>query len=218
MTPSCIDIDTLIAYFTQKISKKDREIIENHLSNCDHCLEILATTTQVLDDQTLSHWETVSETHAQATWNKITEKIQKIKDFYQWTKEQLPPLWINPSLEPALVSVRFEAETDTETISPTEHILIQREMNDLYTEMYIERSDEQLVSIKVRVLKNNQIAPHVCIFMERKGEGPSARALKQHYVSFNHLPFGQYRMFLEQDSEDKGEYTFEINEKGLYRS
>jgi len=213
MTSSCIDIDSFIAYFTQKLSKKDREILENHLSCCDHCLEILATTTQVLDDETLSHWETISETRAQATLNKITEKIQKIKEFYQWSKEQLPPLWIKPSLQPAMVSVRSENE-----IFPTEHIFIQRAMNGLYTEMYIERSDDQLVSIKVRVLQDKKIAPRVCIIMERKGEGPSARALKHHYVSFNDLPFGQYRLNLEQDSVDKGEYIFEINEKGLYRS
>ena len=213
MTSSCLDMDTFIAYFTQKLSKKDRETVENHLSSCDHCLEILATTTQVLDDSALSHWETVPETRAQATWNKIIEKIQTINDFYQWTKEQIPPLWINPSFQPEFVNVRSESE-----LTPTDHILIQRAMNGLFIEMYIERNDDQLVSIKIRVLKNNKIAPHVCIFMERKGGGPSARLLKQHYVSFEDLPFGQYRMVLEQDNEDKGEYRFEINEKGIYGS
>jgi len=104
MHSKCIDIDKFIAYLNKNVSKEDRQEIEDHLSYCDRCLEMVAMTSQIVKETNLSKLEIGAKLKAKEIWNNIKEKANQ---FYQWNKDQLPPLWVNPFDQPVLVPVSY---------------------------------------------------------------------------------------------------------------
>jgi uncharacterized protein YdhG (YjbR/CyaY superfamily) len=209
MKSSCLNIDQLIAYINKTISPEDREMVEKHLSHCDKCLEMVSMTSQMIH-------ETIEVQASQKIKECVEQVKESIKDFYQWAKDQIPPLWVEPSFQPelALASVRSNHLHTSQVVD--KNIYIKQSMNNLTTEMFFEQSAGGLISIKIRATQNNQIAQQVFIYMKAKGKGPSARRLKPPYVSFDDIPFGIYCILVEQNNEEKGAFCFEVNDNGIY--
>ena len=208
MHSKCIDLDKFIGYLNKDISNKDRAYIEDHLSHCDRCLEMVVMTSQLVSETNYSQMKVGLKLKAQEMWKNLK---QKIKNTYKWNKDQFPPLWVDPFLQPALVKVSYRSDQKEETL---ENALIKKVINDLSIEIFFERN-ENLVTIKIIIIKDNQIAPNINIVIERIGAGYTARQLKEPFAFFEDLPFGKYRIMIEEKGIHKGDYDFEINEKGI---
>ncbi|ETR65354.1 MAG: hypothetical protein OMM_14378 [Candidatus Magnetoglobus multicellularis str. Araruama] len=132
----CITIDQLIGYLNQTISSKEREIVEHHLARCDTCLEMVDMTAQLVNETFELEWETSSESKAKESWKKIKKQL---KDFYQWLKDQSPPLWINPTFQPALTPVYVRSE-DESRHTDGKAIYIKRHINHLWVELFLNKT------------------------------------------------------------------------------
>ena len=210
MKSSCLNIDQFIAYINKTISSKDRVAAEQHMSHCDKCLEMVAMTSQLVN-------ETIQLQSTAQTVKASFEKVKaRVKDFYEWAKDQIPPLWVEPSFRPELALAPIRSDSQHTRPAVAKNIYITRIMRNLSTEMFFEQSGTGLISIKIRATQNNQIAPQVLIYMEANGKGRSGRLLKSPYVSFDDIPFGLYCIIIEQNNEEKGEFCFEVNNNGIY--
>ena len=204
MKSSCLTIDQLIAFMDKTISKKERKIVENHIAHCDSCLEMVATTAQIVNE--------TAEIQPTQTLKEVIEKLKDvIKDVGIWVKNQFPPLWIEP--DPAYAYVRSDNQSEGPKFP--ESTLIKRIMNNLSAEIFFEKSGTDLISIKVYVTERNQIAENVSIYFETEDKGRSARMLEPPYVSFDDIPFGNYCIIIEQNNEEKGKFYFKVNKKGI---
>jgi len=216
MKTQCINFDLLTEYLGGKISIKNREKVEEHLSKCEECLDKFVMMKDFLNDPELTDLSEVSEIKSEFKWKKILKKIKN--SIYEWTRELTPPAWTLQTLQAVPVTVtankvRFRNRPGEK--SPVDFVLIKKKMDDLITEIYVERSNESEFNIKIRACKGNVLAKNVTIKMKRENGGPFGRKLKENYALIEDLPFGTYHMTLRQNKLTKGEYNFQINEKGI---
>ena len=206
MKSRCIEIAVLAKYIEGSLSDKGRDRIEEHLSECDTCLEEFVIANTLLKDHDLIECEPVSEEVALSALKSLSIP-KKLKKFYAWITKVLVP---DSAGQPAFATVR-----KPDAASSVDYISIKKDMNDLQVEMYIEKTEDDKARIRVRVLKDNISARNVRLTLIRQGGVIVSRLLKKNYVLFEDLPFGSYRFVVEQDALEKGEYLFKINEAGL---
>ncbi len=207
MKSSCMDIEQLDAYIRQGLSDEERDRMEEHLSRCDACLEEFVIGTTLLRDTELTEWEHASEDAVLSVLNKF-DIPEKLKKFHAWTKRVLVPDLVS---QPESAFVRNGQNTSARA----EYIFLNKDFNDLHTEMCMEKLENSRFSIQTKVLKNTKNAKNVRITLMRTGGAVSSRPLKGFLERFIDLPYGQYRLILAQDAVEKGEYCFKIDDGGL---
>lgn len=206
MKSTCMEIDVLAGYIEGRLSDKDRDRIEEHLSECDTCLEELVIADTLLKNHDLIECEPVSEEVALSALKGLNIP-KELKKFYAWITKVLVP---DSAWQSAFATVR-----KSDAASSVDYISIKKDMNDLHVEMYIEKTEDDKAMVRVRVHKDNISARNVRLTLIRQGGVIVSRFLKEDYVLFEELPFGSYRFVVEQDALEKGEYLFKINEAGL---
>ena len=206
MKSRCIEIPVLAKYIEGRLSDKDRDRIEEHLSECDTCLEEFVIANTLLNDHALIECEPVSEKVALSALKSLNIP-KELKKFYAWITKVLVP---DSAGQSAFATVR-----KSDAASSVDYISIKKHMNDLQVEMYIEKTEDDKTRIRVRVHKDNISARNVRLTLIGQGGVIVSRFLKEDYVLFEELLFGSYRFVVEQDALEKGEYLFKINEAGL---
>ena len=219
MSQSCIDINMFTAYFGKYISNEDRKIVEEHIASCNDCMNLFALATHTLLDPEIYEYEPVSESKAMSVWKSVKNKIS---NFINWSRKQFPPDWtlnLYTSTQTVPVLVRSENDIknfDTSNISPVDFIHVKKEFNNLLTEVYIEQTDNNKITFKIKAYYKNEQAEDIIVYVKKKDTGPSAKPLMNEYASFEDFSYGNYKIILEKDDIYLGEYLFEINENGIY--
>jgi len=228
MSNVCINMDLFTAYFGQYISNEDRKEVEKHISSCNKCLSLFVMTAKTLLDPDIYEYEITSKNKAKEIWISIKRALDR---FVKWGSTQFPPQWaLNPSssLQPVPVIVRSDEESehpsdpikerDSHTLnsSPVDYAYVSKEFNHLFSEIYFEHVDENKITLKVKVTTENQDIDDMLIFVENNLTGPTAKPLIDEFVVFEDLPYGSYRIKLEQDDNEIGEHKIKITENGIY--
>lgn len=208
----CIDIETLDAYIDGRLSDKERYQTEKHLANCDICMEELILAEILMNDSELTEYDPGPGDIVGAALRKIRETVLKISD---WLTDLAQPEWI-PAYSPSPV------RSSGGVSAAIESILIRKDIDELRTEMYIEKADDGNARIWINVFKDNETAENVILTILKDGHTPFARIQKHDPVQFGNQPFGNYSLTLEGVSPDTKErfetapYHFEINSAGFY--
>jgi len=204
MKSPCIEIEMLAGYIGKSLSNKEREQMERHLAECDDCRDDFVTANILLNDKDLSEWEPLSKAghEVKALKDKIAEQAEK---FYEWITAPLAEL----TLQPGFAGVRSQNE------SSATYIRLTPKIDDLKMEICIEKVSTDKVCIYVKMLKERERAKNIRLKFIREGGGRVSRLLKKESEPFDNLSFGYYRMILVQNSQTKGEFSFEINETGV---
>ncbi|QTA85544.1 anti-sigma factor family protein [Desulfonema magnum] len=207
MKLQCIDMDVLADYISGDLSDRERNQTEKHLAACDECLEEFVLARTLLDDSELAEYEPGPMELVRSLLQEVGDTLKK--KFSEWIRGLAPPEWI-PHYEPS--PVRSGAMSDVGSM------LVKKEINELQTELYVEKEANDTARIWVKVAKNNNVAKNVCLTLIRDGKFPFGQILKRdrEYVLFDRQPFGNYSLMLEQDAVEKGGYSFEITDAGFY--
>ncbi len=202
MKSSCMELDVLAMYIKGSLSEQETDRFEEHLSECDVCLEEFVIANKHVRDKDLSEWEPVPEEDALSVLEKVNNKIKK---FYKWVTALPSELALNPDF--ALVR--------SDTLSPTDYVRLGKNMDDLQTDMYVEKTADNKVCIHARVHKENAIAKNVRLTFTGQENSIVSRLLKGDYELFENLSFGSYRLTVAQNAIEKGNHVFEISEQGI---
>jgi hypothetical protein len=196
---SCIDTITLARYIGGTLSDKEKDAMEHHLSACQGCREEFAMASVLLKDD--------AKEESPAPLEQIQSVFQAIKkkaaQFYEWItllpcESGFQPVFVRSGEKPVSPQIRFT-----------------KDVSDLRTEFLIEKTNDRAISIEIRIFKNAIGAKNIRITLIKEGGGVVSRLLKSEHELFENLPFGIYRVNLIQNSEEKGNVCFEIDETGL---
>jgi hypothetical protein len=215
MKLQCIDEEVLADYIYDRLPDSERDGVEEHLASCDECLEEFVLAKALLNDSELAEYEPGPAERVRTAFQEIREKLKK--KLSEWLAGLSPPEWIF-CYEPS--PVRSEPLMQRRDLpSAGGAMFIRRNINNLKTEMYVEKEEDKTARIWIKVFKGSEPAKNVSLTLVR-GDRPFARVLMRDrdYADFKQ-PFGDYRLILDNMESKEGEiapYLFEISDTGFY--
>ncbi len=209
MKSLCIDMETLAAYIGGSLSIEDREQMEKHLSVCDDCRKDFVIANILLKDRKLSG-KPVSQEKARSVWHNIKEKITTT---CEWTRAAIS----DPTLQRcfSFFGAALSPARESGPASSVDYIQQARIIGDMEAEMYIQKTGNNIASLKLRIHKESEKPANIRVTLRREGKLVKSIPLTGDYTAFESLSFGNYCLILGQDGEEKGDCFFEISEKGL---
>ncbi len=208
MKNDCLEIDMLSAYLEKRLSRDERDRVEAHLADCEACLEEVATATAALAEADRMRNTPAPMAAAQAALKTIGERIgQTAARLIEWVEGLAPPVWMRTY---ALQPVRSSAAGCAGSV------LVRKQLNGLVMEMFVQKDSPEKVSMWVNVFDRKNSAKNVCLTLFRRGGSPQARFLNRDYEMFEKLSFGEYKLVVEQNTHQKGCYTFQVDAEGFY--
>jgi len=203
MRDLCLNTDTLASYIGGFIDQSKRQDIENHLANCSECMDRFAMSIELLEDKELHEISLKDRSKPSDYLKNILQSASKIFD---WCTNLPEPQW---AMQPVPVMVRDEANYSYKAIH------LKRSTNQINIDIYIIHYAKQLFTLKV-FLNEQRKAEHCLSIVLFNSKGHiDAKPVMNNQVVFNEMGFGQYKMVIDQNTKNIGEYTFEINETGL---
>lgn len=203
MKRQCIDHITLFEHLTGSLSKKDSALLEEHLAECDNCLEEFVVASKLFKDKTLIGEEPIPQQDARSFWERM---LPAVKEFYEWVKET-PGHFPSPAYAPVRGSRNASANDEDETIH------FQKILGQLQTEMIARKAKGDNFSMEIRLTEK---IPHPMRFnLQKEGVVICSRLMAEDMLFIEKLPFGNYSVTLTENSEIKGACHFEISEAGV---
>lgn len=209
MSSPCLDGVMLAGYVDGQLTETQRAEVADHMMACDACMETLAMAKTLLNEMDLTAYEAPA---AREVVRSVIDRVKKkIDSFYGWASELAPPAWF-AGFAPSAVRSSVSAE-------PTRAaVLVTRRMGRLQTEMYVQKSRMDAAFMAVKVTTGRKNAQNVCLTLAREGGGLQARYVTRDYEVFENLGFGSYNLIVEQNADEKGSYTFHIDEEGFHET
>ncbi|OQX27105.1 MAG: hypothetical protein BWK80_06955 [Desulfobacteraceae bacterium IS3] len=216
MKSLCIDLETLASYIGGTVSDEERDRIEEHLADCEDCRKEFAVASTILNDEELSECEPLSDKESRSIWDKIKGKIAPI---LQWSRSLYSELTENAwflLFEPAPAMSRSRSEARQPVV---EYVYFSKELSEiLEAEMYFRKTEDEKACMKVRVTEESEPAKNVRLTLKREGKKDVSRPLRDAYVAFDDLMFGDYHLVVIQyGKESKADYLlkFRIDKAGI---
>jgi len=221
MKDKCITIDIMSAYIFKYISEEDKNQFEEHLSNCDLCLNKFIFMQQCLEEKIPVKTPDIKQDISSVIFKLIK---QKIKGFWQWTNEITAPQWALYPAQPVLISSysknscnisSYRSYNQNDEVQERNNMLITHNVNNFLINLFISKIEENNFSIKIRVLEDYNQVEDLSISLEKENGGYDSKNLDGSYVMFDSMSFGKYFLIVEQYADEKARLCFEINRQGL---
>ncbi len=216
MKSRCIDFDTLVNYIAGTLSGEDKDLILEHLSKCDICLQKFTSAASIMNDRELDKWDPMSEEDAQILLSDLNPVRRFAKKLHKQTKNFFPIQKIKdffyPDLPLQLDGVRSKgtASEDFDSLS--------KKIGVLQAELSVEKERGNKADIRVKVFRGSEKADNISLTLVRDGRNIQACFLRDGYADFDNLSLGRYHLLLEQNSLEKKNLIFEIRKSGIYNN
>ena len=216
MKMPCPDEERLLDYLEGRLSEEDRSQIEEHLSNCDTCLEGLVVTnglvrgrvsweldpvpTRVTDGAV--HLVTSQRALSHGSWmEKLGQSVKdlgsRMSDLYRlkpWGRWQLAPI------------------RGSKTVASEDLVCLRVPFKEIETQIEIEKTGTGKAHIRVKLSEANKHRKAVRITLKKGEREIASYLLDGTYVLFEDIPFGHYSISLAENGMSLGTYLFEIKE------
>jgi hypothetical protein len=203
MNDLCLNTDTLASYICGSIDQNQRQNIEKHLANCSECMDRFAMSIELLEDKELHKINLKDQSKSSDFLKHILQRASKI---YDWCTNLPEPQWV---MQPVPVMVRDETKCSYQAIR------LKRSTNQLNIDIYIIHYAKKSFTLKVFLNEQRKAENCLSIVLFNSKGHIDAKPVMNNQVVFNEMGFGQYKMVIDQNTKNIGEYTFEINETGL---
>jgi hypothetical protein len=215
LTFNCIKDETVADYLEGRLPEEERQAVEEHLSECDRCLEAVVSCTGLSRDGALDPHdpvpEKVTEDAIQALkaldrgplLDRMSEKLRrKLSEMTGFAES----LW--PRYGLALAPVRGFRKVVTEDL-----VLIRKAFSGFEAEIEIEKVKATHADVRVTVkVKGPDGSVRVSLV---KGEREvSSQLTDGATVLFEDIPFDHYQLVFSRDGARIGEYAFQIKGGG----
>ena len=223
MRKKCISEETFMDYLEDRLSDKKRSEIEQHLTECDTCLEELIVAKKMMQEEDLmdlhqSEWGPVPEN----VTRQAIERVKALKKdslfkrfsglvnrlFFHYSTKCTDLLWyLFPLRTPATATVRGKKKGIEE-----DHLCIKKSFQDFEVEIEFEKQTQEQSLIKVRLVKNNMPTKPIRATLMRNKREVSSCLINDSSALFEDIPFGHYVLIFTQKGNQIGDYPFEIKE------
>jgi putative zinc finger protein len=210
----CLKDETFMDYLEDRLSERERSRVEEHLSECDACLEELVVARGVVRSGNLDQFDPVPK--------KVTERaiktVKALEDrpvlakfskmlkhrFSEWTGS-FSGLWTGYDL--SLATVRGSKKIVSDDL-----IFIRKSFAGFDAEIEIEKIGPDKANIRVMVKEKGRKGPPIRISLFKKERELSSYLGNVSGVLFEDILFGHYILTFTRDGSKIGEYMFEIKE------
>jgi hypothetical protein len=216
MKTSCPDEEMLVDYLEGRLSEKDRSLVEEHLSDCQTCLESLVITRDIAKEADRFELEPVPNKITESAVRLVTgqaavsrsafaEKLQtsvkdavsRISDTFQF------PAW--GGFQPVLVrGSKVKASEDL--------ICVKVSFEGIETQIEVEKAGDNKALIRVKVQKRGEQGKALRVTLKEVDREIASYVLEETYVVFEDIPFGHYSISLAENGVELGAYLFEIKD------
>ena len=214
MSSKCLKDEEIIDYMEDRSPQEDRLRAEQHLSECDPCLERIVAVRGIVSDASLAEFgpvpERVTERAVRAVLRLEDHSLpKKIPGFpkgvlSEWFRS-LRGLW---SLRVRrLASVRSSKRVLSEQL-----ILIKKSFPEFDAEIEIEKVGDGEARIWVMVADRFKHKDSLRVSLFSNGREMSSYLLKDSSALFDDIPFEHYVLIFYRDGTRIGEFPFEIKE------
>ncbi len=203
MKTECIKLTELYDYIMNRLPAEKLEAVEKHMEKCENCYN------EYIDARILL--KKLDETdHIQP--KEIDRPVLRmiysnLKRFYQWVADMESDQAFAP------VPVRSDSvQPKTETLK--KKIVVQKDFENYPATMTFQLEGREKFSVQIEAAAENH-EPEISVILEREGGKFEARQLENGRSGFKNLPFAEYRLTLESDGMEHGEFRCIINEAGV---
>ena len=212
MNNTCLKDEKIIDYLEDRLPVTDRSRAEQHLSECDVCLEEVLAAKGIVRGGSLSEFEPVPE--------EVTQRaIKAVQDFQEhsllekisaFLKENLSG-WFESFMELwSWRSLGFAPVRSSKRVVSEDLILIKKSFPDFNAKIEIEKSGDDKARIWVTVTEENGPKNPLRVSLFKDGREMSSHLLNGSGALFEDIPFSHYTLLFIRDGLKAGEYLFEI--------
>ncbi|GBC59645.1 hypothetical protein DENIS_0584 [Desulfonema ishimotonii] len=221
----CIKLKTLARYIGNTLPGSDRDRVEEHLSLCRNCRKLFALASMAMQRSSAPEppGEPVSEERIASILQRgfasderpgLGKKAASVGRAVTRELRQICR-WITMSpaealrLHPGFAGVR---SGDSPSVTC---VRLSKNLGDIGIELVAEKTAEDRICFEIKVLKEGEHLKNIRLTLIREGGKIISRLLRGGSEFIENQPFGKYHLNLMQNSREKGNLFFEINETGL---
>lgn len=212
----CPDEEMLVDYLEGRLSNDERAVIEEHLSDCDTCLEefVVAGNLERMEEGLQS--DPVPANVTEAALHMISsraltpsglliEKVKRaIKSLYSWLSNFFSPdIWRGWG---------FAQIRSSKKVVYKDLIRLKKIFREIEAEIEIEKKAESKTLIRVRLSDDIRDKEEVRATLKKGDREVSSNLFNRGYAVFEDVPFGHYSITFSRNSVILGEYFFKIKE------
>lgn len=204
-------------YLEGRLSEKEKEHLEEHLSRCELCLDELTVHRELMKQGDQPELVPVTEritekavalltrsdpSHADALKTKLKRAVNH---FGAGLSEIFGPL--------SFSKWAFAPIRGSKTVVSDDLIRLKKIFSEFETEIEIEKISENRAYIRIRISEGSPQTDNIRVTLKRGNREIASQLLTQKdYVLFEDIPFGQYSLNFHRDGTKLGNYPFLIKE------
>jgi len=219
MKIECIREEALMDYFDKKLTEEERVVIEEHLSECDDCLELMKMISQMgkTPENSKSEWaslkpvpEYVTKKAIESVWAMGENPIKKenagyFSRLFSLFMDKITELFTFRPLEPVAVrSKKKDAQNDL--------FIVHKTISDLEVEFEFEKRPLNRALIRILVAQNPLQKEPLRVTLFSADREVSSFTIKESAVTFQEVPFGHYTIVFFRSGQKLGNYSFEVKD------
>ncbi len=216
MEKTCPADEILADYVEGRLSEQKNSEMEEHLSYCNVCLEVLAVAAGLVHGEYQLELDPVPAKVTNAAARLVIGEDPLLSESFpaklERTLRSLPTrisellnheTWGGFQPQPVRGLKRRVAK---------DFMLLRKTFQDVKSEIEVEKIGEEKALIRIRLLADDTANQAIRVTL-KKGEREIASQLAEGaYVLFEDIPFGRYSLTLAKDGLTLGTYLFEIKE------
>lgn len=216
MKMSCPDEERLVDYLESRLSEEIRSQIEEHLSDCQICLEGLVVTNGLARGRDRFELDPVPTTVTESAVRLVIHQralsyspfIEKLKrSINQLALSISDLLRLSPWVRWQLAPIRGSKKVASEDL-----VSLRVSFKEIETSIEIEKIAGDNALIRVKLLEPIKSRKALRITLKKGEREIASYLLEGTSVLFEDIPFGHYSISLAQDGLKLGTYLFEIKE------
>jgi hypothetical protein len=216
MKRKCPVEEKLAGYLEQRLSEKERIHLEAHLSECDLCMEELVAVQSISAEWPASEHVPVPGRLTRAAMDRVQKEMQSheseakqwisrsAKGMYRAISDNLPAA---PWRELSLATVRGSKKRISK-----DHLLIKRSFKGFNCEIEIEKTSNQIATIRVKLISDNGMDKDLRGTLKKGVREISSELFSRKCIALENIPFGHYTLAFSRNELSMGSYDLEIEE------
>ena len=216
MKMPCPDEERLVDYLEARLSEEERCQVEEHLSDCQICLEGLVVTNGLVRGRDRFELDPVPTEVTESAVHLVTsqralshgswmEKLgQSVKDLGSRMSDLLR---LKPWGRWQLAPIR-----GSKTVASEDLVCLRVPFKETETEIEIEKTGDGKAHIRVKLHEPTRKRKAVRITLKKGEREIASYLLDGTYVLFEDIPFDHYSISLAENGMSLGTYLFEIKE------
>lgn len=214
MRTRCPDEERLADYLEGRLSEKERFHVEEHLAECEICLEGLAVTSRLVQNRDQLELDHVSNEVTEAAVRLVTSRItitqnslmEKLKESVRNIGSAMSDV-LCPKQKQGWQPARVRG---SRTVVSDDCVCLKVFFEEIETEIEIEKTGSSSAHIRVKPHKAGKYRRDLRITLKQGKREVASYLLDGLYVLFEDIPFGHYSISLAKKGVTLGTYIFEV--------